>query len=387
MRTRASIQLQLIVCCACFDALPLSISASSLELGRLRGTNISTAEVSIVLAQASRLSAAEGSAVAAEIAALNPSAVEMPALVLTLGAVQERAGDLAAARESFRGLARGWHDPYSVSAIFRQQVLKAAGANESERTAMLRALARKPEAAGWFVISNQWVWSTSRAAAWQGLVELRSSRLSFKAFEFGWAKVGFAGPYAYLLVLLGLALGAKILQLPLLVQAARTALKVRSLQPQVQAIQSAFGHDQVLLHRRIGELYTDHGVSPTGGCLVLLADLIFVVWVLVGLGDFAPRLAMEGARLFWIGDVTQFHIAAVVLWWTVTFVLSASPQARQSSLAGVLFGSLFLAGIIGFAAWHWQWPAYVFVFWSLLSVLSGILNRALVSMLSGASSK
>jgi hypothetical protein len=69
----------------------------------------------------------------------------------------------------------------------------------------------------------------------------------------------------------------------------------------------------------------------------------------------------------------------MLLWFGVSLVQGVIAAARQPGqgaqmiAAGLLSGALFVA-----IAWYWDWPAYVLIFWGLLSLLGLLMNLILV---------
>jgi membrane protease YdiL (CAAX protease family) len=71
----------------------------------------------------------------------------------------------------------------------------------------------------------------------------------------------------------------------------------------------------------------------------------------------------------------------VICWLVLNAILTLvnasvyAAQARQVGCTTIFFG-IVIAGI----ASHWHWPAYVFIFWLLLSVMGFVMSRALTAI-------
>jgi len=293
-----------------------------------------------------------------------------------LAAAIEQAGDLKSAISAYREAGnKAPGTPYAVSAVFRLRYLELPSRTPDQLERFYKTVAAEPEAEGWFLISKKWDWSSTRRAAWQGLVNMRSDQLSFSLLSFLHARSTFSPVYAYLFVLFALAAGVKILELPLSIRAAAVAYRIERLRPQIAAIQGAYKDDVLKMNEALMQLYRRHGINVWGGWAVGLVDLVFVIWAIVALRDFAPQLALDGARLQWIPDVTRFDFRILVLWVLLSLVAAVITPAQQPGARKVaVIAILSYSAIICLIAWFWQWPAHVFIFWSMLAVLGVVVQ-------------
>jgi len=119
-------------------------------------------------------------------------------------------------------------------------------------------------------------------------------------------------------------------------------------------------------------------VNVFWGCAVALVDLIFVVWSLVALSDFAPQMALDGAMFWWIPDVLQRDLGILIAAVGLVLVQNVINSAYQpSSLGQVACGSLVFGAVFVAVAWYFQWPAAAIIFWVLLSLIGLLLNLIL----------
>lgn len=308
------------------------------------------------------------------------------AIELLIAVARERAGDVANARAAYDALCSQAPDtPYAASADYRLRVLGQSepAALEAIYSKVLQhsALTRNE---AWHLVSDRWIWTTPDRAANQALVDLRQSQLSFRFFNLLREQSFFPPPYAYLFILLALTLGIKVLSLPLLIRSAKLAVVMRRLAPEVRAIQQAYADDLVTMQKQLQALYQARGVNVFAGCPAAIVDLIFVIWAVVSLSTYAPRMALDNARFLWIGDVTTYHFSIVLLWLGLCYFHSWVSGARGQSAQGVsqLAASvLAVGGLVWLIAWYWQCPAYVFIFWMLLMVSGLLITRTLVPIL------
>jgi membrane protein insertase Oxa1/YidC/SpoIIIJ len=340
---------------------------------------------------------------------------------LLIAATHERAEDLDAAYFAYEQVKEEAADtPYATSADVRLCFLpvpeltpSAESGEEAEELNPLERLQRlkgkepkdpeeiceaildEPDAEGWFLLSEQWLWDTTRRVASQALVDMRADDLSFRFFQFLRLQSPFPKPYAYMFILLAMTIGVKILALPLYIRTARTAIRMRRLQPEIQLIQSVHGDDPMAMQRRLAEFYQKQGLNVGSGCAVFIVDLIFVIWALVALGSFSPQLILDDAKFFWVSDVTQRNFGILLVWEVLNLlqvmITSMSQQMRQQLRqleqqwgqqfdlptgwlsCSVVIGAVVSTGV----AWYLKWPTYVFVFWILLSVLGILINGVL----------
>ena len=189
--------------------------------------------------------------------------------------------------------------------------------------------------------------------------------------------------YHYLFVLFILTFGSQIVLLPLLWPVARTQFQMRRLAPEIETIRQIYASDFLLQQQHIQALYARHNVRFGHGCWVFLADLVFALWALASLHAYAPQMALDGSKFLWITDVTRFDGGSVLLligcWLLKGYVVgirlrTALFPSRQGCGASA-GGTVLIA-----AAWLWSWPAYMFLFASLLMVVGTLMVKLLTGV-------
>ncbi|XP_010932280.1 ALBINO3-like protein 1, chloroplastic [Elaeis guineensis] len=106
-------------------------------------------------------------------------------------------------------------------------------------------------------------------------------------------------PYAYGFAIILLTVLVKAATFPLTKKQVESALAMRSLQPQVKAIQQRYAGDQERIQLETARLYKLAGINPLAGCLPTLATI--PVWI--GLYRALSNVANEGLLtegFFWI---------------------------------------------------------------------------------------
>lgn len=309
---------------------------------------------------------------------------------LLIAVALERAGDLDSARSAYTDVVnKAENTPLGTSAAFRLHLLENPELSQDDKEELYEAMLSETEGDGWFLQSDQWVWSNTRQAASQALVNLRADQLSFRFFQYLRLRSPLSISYSYLFILLVLAAGAKILMMPLYIKSARATQKARQLQPDIQRIKILHSDDNITMNQELMNLYQQHGLDLTSGCMIAVADLIFVIWALVALNSYSPQLVLDGAKLqialsdsilFMIPDVTRFNLSIVLVWLVVSFIQSLRSGIKQQSsqtASQLVWGNIISIAIIIGIAWYWKWPAYVFVFWVLLSLVGMLISSIL----------
>ncbi|MGD2086298.1 MAG: YidC/Oxa1 family membrane protein insertase [Candidatus Aminicenantes bacterium] len=264
--------------------------------------------------------------------------------------------------------------PYAKSASFRLRLFDEPGLSKPENNEKIYKFIAD-EADGWFLLPQEKRWIMPREAL-QPLIENREQDLSFRFFKFLRAHSPFPGSYAFLFIFLVLTIGIKVLELPLYVKTGKAAYQLRGLTPQIEDIRLN-SSDFMEAQQRINALYRSHGINLSSGCLVLIVDLIFIIWALISMSSFSPQFIQDGARFLWVTDITQPNLGIIIVCVILSLVaqrLAFSSQQTLMPVGALIFGALISGTIISFIAMHWKWPAYVFIFWILLTIFGILIN-------------
>jgi hypothetical protein len=198
-----------------------------------------------------------------------------------------------------------------------------------------------------------WARGGQGAQEQQAEIAARSTHVSFQVLSDIQDHSPFPPAYGYLFIILVLTASIRLLTLPLTVRAAR------------------LDEDDVLRDPALLSLGAE-----------LTADLIFAVWGLVALGNYIPRMRLDGARLLWVADVTRFNFM-FFLAWAVPTVLAGyvwvwlKAAGRGGSREGLGCGALGAVAVLAGAAAGHDWPAYVFIFVPALVVSSLVLRAGI----------
>jgi YidC/Oxa1 family membrane protein insertase len=313
---------------------------------------------------------------AASLSANTPSA----AALFCAGAAHERAGNLPQARAAYQRVVAADTAAFKRSAEFRLAALDVSDAKLQE--AKFHSLAGQKPADGLFYVGGAWTATDTKRAALQGLMDLRAQKKSIRLFNYLRSKSFFPPPYAYLFILLALAVAIKLLSLPFLVHGAKVSLAIPRLRGEYQRLKTRHAGDALGFSSAVTQLYKRHGINPSAGCAKIIIDIGFVVWVMLTLRNYAPQLTLDGAKFLWVSSVTERDVGVLVMWMLAgLLMLFLTPQIEQGQTAQLACASLAVLGIIAGAAWYWSWPAYLMIFWTVLSLFTAVVHFVTIGVL------
>jgi hypothetical protein len=280
----------------------------------------------------------------------------------------ERAGKRDAALQAYAVIRGGKSAAHAASAGVRSDVLAARSGGKEKLEEVYERLLERADTPGWFQEGNRWTWSSTRHAALTSLVELRKNTISYVFFDALRARSLLSSGYGYLFVLAAIAFSLQILSLPLQIRGVKLAGALYRLRHEIEAIKRETQGDASALGMRMQELYRRHGVNPWSGCLTAAVNFSFMVILYVTISDYAPRLVLDQSRFLFVSDVTTPNVGLTLGCLSLATLLGRiSPYSRsQSTFGQALGGTLFVAAI----GWYFEWPAYVFVFMLVLTVIA-----------------
>ena len=302
------------------------------------------------------------------------------AILFCVGAAYERGGEAERAKSAYQQILASATPAYKRSAEFRLAALEASDAKLKE--AKFRSLADQKPDEGVFYLAGQWTAADSKRAALQSLMDLRAGKTSIRLFNYLRSKSFFPPAYAYLFILLALAVAIKIVSLPFLVHGAKASLAIPRLRGEYARLKTQYAGDAVRFANAVQDLYRRHGIKPTAGCMKVAIDIGFVVWVMLTLRNYAPQLTLDGSKFLWVSNVVDRDIGVLVMWVLAgVIMLFLTPQIEQGQTAQLACASLAILGIIAGAAWYWSWPAYLMIFWTVLSLFTAVVHFVTIGVL------
>lgn len=114
---------------------------------------------------------------------------------------------------------------------------------------------------------------------------------------------GMVSSWAVALILVSIVI--KLVTYPLTISQMRSMRGVQELQPKLKELQERFKGDREKLAQAQMELYRAHGVSPWGGCLPLIIQMVILIGLYSAIQNLRAQGLLEGERFFWIPNLAQ----------------------------------------------------------------------------------
>jgi len=303
--------------------------------------------------------------------------------VLLLAAVaHQRAGELGSARDIYQKIAKDSPDtPYAVTVGFLNKLMEKRNATPKELDAFYEDLWQGENVEGWFLSPEGWSYAKERLAAARQLVDMRSDRLSYDFFQFLHDRSIFPLQLAFLFIFSVIMVGTKLLGLPLYYRSAKATIQLRRLAPEISTLQSLYSSNPTQLNTELMDLYKRKGVNLYGSCLVSVIDLVIMVWIILTVRNYAPQFYLDGARLWWAGDLTTFDLKILLAWCGLAMVgtlIMYLTQPKTTSFYQMGCGTLIFIGVIFGLAYYFKWPALYFVMYGMLMLSGYIINLILL---------
>ncbi|KAF8708764.1 hypothetical protein HU200_030151 [Digitaria exilis] len=171
-------------------------------------------------------------------------------------------------------------------------------------------------------------------------------------------------PYSYGFAIILLTVLVKAATFPLTKKQVESALAMRSLQPQVKAIQERYAGDQERIQLETARLYKLSGVDPLAGFLCLLLPLLLCIF----LCDYV--ILLDGHPPLGWSDTLAYLVLPVLL--VISQYISAQvmqpPQSNDPSQQGAQAVTKFLPLLIGYFAL--SVPSGLSLYWLTNNILS-----------------
>jgi YidC/Oxa1 family membrane protein insertase len=195
---------------------------------------------------------------------------------------------------------------------------------------------------------EQWRIEELRTAANRRADRYQSRATSYKAID---TLVGFLGRnrrYSYGLAILLIAAFVKVITTPLTNRQIKNMREMQALQPLISELQRKFKNDRDAMMRAQMKLFKEHKVNPMGGCLPILVQMPFLIWVYRAV--WAYNWQFEGTSFLWIlnlakPDTPLLILYAVSLFFSqkLTTPPTADPQQQQMQrMMAYIFPIMFL---------------------------------------------
>jgi membrane protein insertase Oxa1/YidC/SpoIIIJ len=310
------------------------------------------------------------------------SGEEQTRALLLAGVAHQRAGELGSARDIYLKIAKDSPETsYAVTAGFLNKLMEKRNATPKEMDAFYEDLWQGENVEGWFLTPGGWEYAKERLAAARQLVDMRSDRLSYDFFQFLHDRSIFPVQLAFLFIFTVIMVGTKLLGLPLYYRSAKATIQLRRLAPEISYLQSLYSSNPTQLNVELMDLYKRKGVNIYGSCLVSVIDLVIMIWIILTVKNYAPQFYMDGASLWWAGDLTTFDLKILLAWCGLAMVGTVFmylTQPKTTSFYQIGCGTLVFVGAIFGLAYYFKWPALYFVMYGMLMLSGYIINLVLL---------
>jgi YidC/Oxa1 family membrane protein insertase len=230
----------------------------------------------------------------------------------------------------------------------------------------------------WGLYKGKWILEPVRDACLQEIVKLHSHALSFRLFKLIRSYSTFPQHYAYLFILLALSLMLRIFAFPLDLKLVSIGASIREIQPEIRAINKKRSYlSPNEINAQLMELYKKKGINPLQGCISPGVNLAYLIWVVWMLNVYSSQMILDKAKFLWINDVCIFSFSIIWLYIFITLcasILAINIKTTVTSGTSLIFSNIFIGLVIMGAAWYWQWAAYIFVCWCLITIIDTTLN-------------
>ena len=176
------------------------------------------------------------------------------------------------------------------------------------------------------------------------------------AFIHAHVVASWAGSWGWAIVLL--TVGINLLMLPLRIASMRSGLKMRRIQPDINAIKARYKNVKLTDPRyndmaaEIAKLQKDNGVTTFGGCVPLLIQmpLLFAFF-----GMLRKAVALRGAKWLWLHDLSSadpYHILPILMVVFQLLVQLYTPSPGSDATQQKMMACLMTVGF-GYVSWHY----------------------------------
>jgi len=215
--------------------------------------------------------------------------------------------------------------------------------------------------------------------------QYNSQFISYKLIDALVAATGRKPGFSYWFALLLIAVGVKLITLPLTLKMYKSQREMQKLQPIIKEIQEKY-KGKPELGQKTMEAYKEHGISPFASCLPMLVQFPFLWWVydVIRLYEFH----FNNGTFMWIGspmsrqlaqqypgtfatNLGQFDMVLLVLYAAsnyVTMKLTPSPDPQQAAQQKQM--SVMMTIMMFWMFMLYRWSAAFMLYWLALNLVS-----------------
>lgn len=189
---------------------------------------------------------------------------------------------------------------------------------------------------------------------------------------------------SYALAIIMLTVMIKLVLYPLTRIQMRSMMSMQLLQPEIQELQKKYAKDKQMLQTKMMELYKERKVNPMAGCLLLLAQMPFLIALYRALWDF-NYVDTAHAGFFWLETLSMRDptyilpiLAGVTTYFQSKMTMpnmptSGEPNPAQQTQKMMLIFLPFFIGWISSTL-----PAGLSVYWVTFNLM-GILQQYFIN--------
>ena len=184
---------------------------------------------------------------------------------------------------------------------------------------------------------------------------------------------------SYGLSIILLTILIKIVFFPLTFKQYESMIKMKDIQPQLNALKEKYKNDPQSLNKETMELYKKYKINPLGGCLPMLIQIpvFFAFYDLL-----AKSVKLRGVSFLWIKDLANPDTVAIIAGFSLNILpllMSLSMILQQSLSTGgdpqqkkmMMIMSVFFLFIF------WNLPAGLTLYWTCQNIL-GLLEQLVI---------
>ncbi|MDQ7792223.1 MAG: YidC/Oxa1 family membrane protein insertase [Clostridia bacterium] len=189
---------------------------------------------------------------------------------------------------------------------------------------------------------------------------------------------------SYALAIIMLTVLIKLVLYPLTRIQMRSMMSMQLLQPEIQELQKKYAKDKQMLQVKMMELYKERKVNPMAGCLLLLAQMPFLIALYRALWDF-NYVDTAHAGFFWLETLSMQDptyilpiLAGVTTYFQSKMTMPSMPTsgepnpAQQTQKMMLVFLPFFIGWISS------TLPAGLSVYWVTFNLM-GILQQYFIN--------
>lgn len=178
---------------------------------------------------------------------------------------------------------------------------------------------------------------------------------------------------SYALAIILISIIVKILMYPLSVKQMKSTLGMQEIQPKMLELQKKYQNNPEKLNKAMSDLYKEHEVKPTAGCLPMLIQLPILYGLFMAIRNF-EFTNLDYASFFWVPNLAEadpYYILPILVGLTM-FIQQKFTMKGMEDNPTMKMMLYFMPLMIGFMSI--AFPSGLCLYWSIFSVI-GIVQQ------------